>query len=114
MGTFYVEKHVNTGSMGWVGFFFSHRDRVIEIYEGVFNPVEEDEDDIRNNEQDAKEEEQTLKERKMLGWVKMIYYLSVGDITKTEEVLKQNANWVFMHLSFEMSNKKWVKNLKGN
>lgn len=48
----------------------------------------------------------------MGSWHRMIYYLTMGDVTKSEGVLKTNANFIFHTLSFENSNKKWIKKLK--
>ena len=86
------------------------------MFEGVFNPGLEEDEALRETEEDRikrlENESKDLRDRKMLGWIRMIYYLSAGDITKTELVLKQNAVWVFTTIGFEQSNKKWTSLVK--
>ena len=56
--------------------------------------------------------EETMMEIKANNWFKMIYYLTMGDITKTNEVMKTNANYIFHTLGFEKMNQKWISQFK--
>jgi len=53
--------------------------------------------------------EQTIMEIKANTWFKMIYYLVKGDLTKTEALMKTNANYIFHMLGFEKMNSQWIK-----
>lgn len=59
-------------------------------------------------EEQEKNKEDILMEIKANTWFKMIYHLTKGDITKTDSLMKTNANYVFHILGFEKSNQKWV------
>ena len=56
--------------------------------------------------------EETMMEIKANNWFKMIYYLVSGDLTKTEAIMKTNANYIFHTLGFEKSNSKWISQFK--
>jgi hypothetical protein len=86
------------------------RESVLDIFKGLFTPIEV-EDDIRENEKEELTPED-IKEIKANNWFKMIYWLTKGDITKTENLMKTNANYVFHTLGFEKSNSQWITQFK--
>lgn len=65
---------------------------------------DEELEELENNE------EQTMMEIKANNWFKLIYHLTRGDVTKTESIMKSNANYVFHMLGFEKMNQNFVKN----
>ena len=99
--------------MGSVTFFFDYRNRNLEVFAGIFTPVELEEDD-RMTEEELKEmeekKEETMMEIKANNWFKLIYHLTRGDVTKTESVMRSNANYIFHILGFEKMNSNFVKN----
>jgi acyl-CoA synthetase (AMP-forming)/AMP-acid ligase II len=68
------------------------------------------------SEEELKEMEEnkeaTMMEIKANNWFKMIYYLTSGDITRTENVMTTNANYIFHTLGFEKMNTKWISQFK--
>lgn len=83
----------------------------------IFKKQEETEQDIRETEEQKQLRlENEAKERdrnRALNWFSILYYLSEGDVTKMERVLKENAHLCLTVKQFEETNKPlrdYVKN----